>query len=45
MGIRKDEIEVLSKLIGLKDHVIDIGANIGNHTIAFSKISKKVYSF
>ena len=41
----KDEIEVLSKLISLKDHVIDIGANIGNHTIAFSKISKKVYSF
>ena len=36
----KDEIEVLSKLISLKDHVIDI-ANIGNHTIVFSKISKK----
>ncbi len=41
----KEEIEVLSKLISSKDHVIDIGANIGNHSIAFSKISKKVYSF
>ena len=25
--------------------MVDIGANIGNHSIAFSKISKKVYSF
>ncbi len=41
----KEEIEVLSKLISSKDHVVDIGANIGNHTIAFSKISKRVYSF
>jgi FkbM family methyltransferase len=41
----KEEIEVLSKLISSKDHVVDIGANIGNHSIAFSKISKKVYSF
>lgn len=41
----KEEIEVLSKLISSKDHVVDIGANIGNHTVAFSKISKKVYSF
>ena len=41
----KEEIEVLSKLISSKDHVVDIGANIGNHSIAFSKISKKIYSF
>ena len=25
--------------------ILDIGANIGNHTLAFSKISKKVYAF
>ena len=41
----KEEIEVLSKLINFKDHVVDIGANIGNHSIAYSKISKKVYAF
>ena len=30
----------------LKNKVtLDIGANIGNHTLAFSKFSKKVYSF
>lgn len=30
----------------LKDNVVlDIGANIGNHTIAFSKYAKKVYAF
>jgi FkbM family methyltransferase len=25
--------------------ILDIGANIGNHTVAFSKIAKKVYAF
>ena len=40
-----DEIELISKKIGTRGNVIDIGANIGNHSIAFSKISKKVYSF
>jgi FkbM family methyltransferase len=25
--------------------ILDIGANIGNHTVSFSKISKKVYAF
>jgi FkbM family methyltransferase len=28
-----------------KKAILDIGANIGNHTLAFSKISKKVYAF
>ena len=41
----KDEINVLSKIIKKNSIVIDIGANIGNHSIAFSKIAKKVYSF
>ena len=41
----KDEIDILSKLISKNDYVIDIGANIGNHSIGFSKIAKKVYSF
>jgi FkbM family methyltransferase len=30
----------------LKDNVVlDVGANIGNHTVAFSKYAKKVYAF
>ena len=41
----KDEINILSKLVSKNDYVIDIGANIGNHSIRFSKIAKKVYSF
>ena len=41
----KDEINLISELIRSKGSIIDIGANIGNHSLAFSKISKKVYSF
>ncbi len=41
----KEEIEALSEFLNLKDHIIDIGANIGNHSIAYSKISKKVFAF
>jgi FkbM family methyltransferase len=28
-----------------KRAILDVGANIGNHTVAFSKIAKKVYAF
>ena len=41
----KIEINFLSRILKRNSTVIDIGANIGNHSIAFSKISKKVYSF
>lgn len=41
----KDEIDILSKFIKKNKVIIDIGANIGNHSIAFSKFSKKVYAF
>ncbi len=40
-----EEIKIISKIIRSRGNIIDIGANIGNHSIAFSKISKKVYSF
>ena len=41
----KDEINFLSSVIKRNSIIIDIGANIGNHSIAFSKIANKVYSF
>ncbi len=41
----KDEINILSKIIKKNSIIIDIGANIGNHSIAFSKIAKEIYSF
>ena len=28
-----------------KKAILDVGANIGNHTFAFNKVSKKVYAF
>ena len=37
----KDEIDLLKNFIKRNKIIIDIGANIGNHSIAFSKISKK----
>ena len=42
------ELNLIEKLFkGRLDKrvILDIGANIGNHTLAFSKISKKVYAF
>ncbi len=42
------ELNLIEKLFKdqLKEKVIlDIGANIGNHTVAFSKMAKKVYAF
>ena len=41
----KDEINFLSSIIKRNSIIIDIGANIGNHSIAFSKMANKVYSF
>lgn len=41
----KDEILIISKIINKNSSIIDIGANIGNHSLAFSKFSKKIYSF
>lgn len=43
-----NELSLIQKLFTetLKDKVVlDIGANIGNHAIALSKIAKKVYAF
>ena len=42
------ELNLIEKLFrGRLDKkvILDVGANIGNHTVAFSKISKKVYAF
>ncbi len=42
------ELNLIKKLLKErldKKVILDIGANIGNHTLAFSKISKKVYAF
>ena len=41
----KDEIDLLKNFIKRNKIIIDIGANIGNHSIAFSKISKKVFAY
>jgi FkbM family methyltransferase len=41
----KDEILIISKLIKKNANIIDIGANIGNHSNAFSKFANTVYSF
>ena len=41
----KDEISIISKILSKKSNVIDIGANIGNHSLAISKFSNKVYAF
>lgn len=43
----RNEIEYLKRYIKPGDVVLDIGANIGNHTVYFSRICKagKVYSF
>ena len=41
----KDEINLISEVLKSKGNIVDIGANIGNHSLAFSRISKKVYSF
>ena len=42
------ELNLIEKLFSGrldKKVILDVGANIGNHTVAFSKISKKVYAF
>lgn len=41
----KEEISIITKIINKKSNIVDIGANIGNHSLAFSKIAKRVYSF
>ncbi len=41
----KDEISIISKILNKKANVIDIGANIGNHSLAISKFTNKVYAF
>ena len=40
-------LEMISKILIRYSNVttIDIGANIGNHTLLFSKLSDRVYSF
>lgn len=39
-----DKLTHMSKYISTDKYVIDIGANIGNHTIYYSKIAKEVFS-
>jgi FkbM family methyltransferase len=42
------ELKLIEKIFrGRLDNkvILDVGANIGNHTVAFSKIAKKVYAF
>jgi FkbM family methyltransferase len=42
------ELKLIEKLFNGRfgnQAILDIGANIGNHTVAFSKIAKKVYAF
>jgi FkbM family methyltransferase len=42
------ELKLIEKLFKErlnKKAILDVGANIGNHTVAFSKISKKVFAF
>ena len=41
----KEEISIISNIVNRNSTIIDIGANIGNHSLAFSKFSKKIYSF
>ena len=41
----KDEILEILKLIKKRNCFIDVGANIGNHSIFFSRYFKKIYSF
>ena len=41
----KEEISILSNILNKNSTIIDIGANIGNHSLAFSRFSKKIYSF
>jgi len=44
----KEELESIEKLIKKyckNKYIIDCGANIGNHTIFFSKFAKKVFAF
>jgi len=40
----RDELDLLSNIID-KEIFIDIGANIGNHTLYFRNSFKKIYSF
>jgi FkbM family methyltransferase len=40
-----EQLNKIKKLVKKKEKFLDIGANIGNHSIFFSKIFKKVYSF
>jgi FkbM family methyltransferase len=39
------EVELFRKLIGPDDVVVDVGANIGAHTLAFARLAKHVYAF
>lgn len=42
-----DFLEILQTIVPEQSNILDIGANIGNHTIFFEKVmkAKKVYSF
>ena len=40
----KEELNLISKIID-KEIFIDVGANIGNHTLYFRNVFKKIYSF
>ena len=40
----RDELDLVSNIID-KEIFIDIGANIGNHTLYFKNSFKKIYSF
>lgn len=39
------ELDLLRSVVGVNDTVIDVGANIGTHVIAFARMAKKVYAF
>ena len=41
----QEQLNEIKKLVKKKEKFLDIGANIGNHSIFFSKIFKKVYLF
>ena len=37
-----NDIKLISKIIRSRGNIVEIGANIGNHSIAFSKISREL---
>ena len=42
----KNELDLISKIIGKNNEIfIDVGANIGNHTLYFKDSFKEIYSF